>query len=301
MLSPARRPSAASFVAALLLLAGAGRAATLAELAREPLPLFTAVKGAVMPNFVDQANNLHEGDKALLLSEKGLTDLTGISRIQVLVEGKPVPITAVPRLHLFLNHNQIASLPDEMDALDNVVFIYCEFNRLQTLPEALARMDSLEGMYYTANRFTEIPPFVFGMTRLKKLQFSKNQISELPDAIGNLDQLRHFNMADNRIAKIPATMAKLTLLRVCDLSDNPFTELPEVFGKVQIVNQLRVRNTGLTSLPEGFATMRATIDITGSRIDPAKLSPALRAHINTEKPPGSKEPDKIIVHRREKP
>jgi internalin A len=279
---------------------GSATAETLAELARQPLPLFTAVKGGVMPNFVDQANNLKEGDRALLLSEKGLSEIAGISRIRVIDQGKAVPITAVPRLHLFLNHNEITALPEEMDALDNVVFLYCEHNRMSALPRALARMDRLEGMYFTDNRFTEIPPFVFEMTRLKKLQFSKNEISELPEAIGNLNQLRHFNMADNRVAKIPETMAKLTLLRVCDLSDNPFTELPEVFGKVQIVNQLRVRNTGLTSLPEGFATMRATIDITGSRIDPDALSPALRAHINTEKPPGSKEPDKIIVRRPEK-
>ncbi|MEZ5397391.1 MAG: leucine-rich repeat domain-containing protein [Bryobacterales bacterium] len=290
------------FTAALLTLGAAvdANAETLAELAREPLPLFVATKGSVMPNSIDQTNNLHEGDRALLLSDKGLTDITGISRIRVVDQGKAVPITDVPRLHVFLNHNQITALPSEMEELDNVVFLYCEHNRMSALPDALARMDSLEGMYFTDNRFTEIPPFVFTMTRLKKLQFSKNRITELPPAIGALDQLRHFNMADNRIAKIPATMAKLTLLRVCDLSGNPITELPEAFGAVQIVNQLRVRNTRLTSLPEGFATMRATIDITGSRIDPTKLSPALRAHINTEKPPGSKEWDKIIVHKPEK-
>lgn len=274
------------------------QAISLEEFARrEPLSLFRATKGAVMPNRMDQTNNLQEGDKALLLSGKGLTSLAGLSRLRVLDGGVSVPLTSVPRLHVFLNHNELESLPEEIAALDNVVFLYCEFNRLRTLPRALLDMESLEGMYFTANRFTEIPPFVFDMVRLKKLQFSKNGIAVLPPALGNLKELRHFNMAGNRFARIPDTIANLTRLRVCDLSDNPIAELPDSFGRVQIVNQLRVRNTLLTTLPAGFATMRATIDITGSKIDPATLSPALRARLNTEKPPGSKEEDKIIVRR----
>jgi Leucine-rich repeat (LRR) protein len=267
---------------------------------QQPIALFTATKGAVMPNFIDQTNNLKEGDKALLLSASGLTDLKGISRLRVIDGGKPLPITSVQRLHLFVNHNELAELPEELAALDNVVFLYCEHNRLSTLPRALLDMESLAGMYFTANRFTGIPEFVFDMVRLRKLQFSQNRITSLPAAIGNLKELRHLNVAGNRIAEIPESIAKLTLLRVCDLSDNPFTELPEAFGRVQIVNQLRVRNTGIKSLPEGFATMRATIDVTGTKIDLARLSPAMRARINTEKPPGSKEEDKIIVRKPER-
>ena len=69
------------------------------------------------------------------------------------------------------------------------------------------------------------------------------------------------------------------------------------FGQVRIINQLRVRNNPLTSLPAGFAAMRATIDITGTKIDPTSLPPELRSRISTEKPPGSKEEDKIIVRQ----
>jgi Leucine-rich repeat (LRR) protein len=279
----------------------AGRSGPLAELsAKGPPKLFLATKGAVMPNTTDQTNNLGEGDKALLLSSQELTDLTGISKLTVDDGGRLVPITAVKNLHVFLNHNQISVLPEELGALKNVLFLYLEFNQLSTLPRALRQMDSLVGMYYTANRFTEIPAFVFEMTRLKKLQFAKNRIRELPPAIGNLTELRHLSMAGNVIAVVPDTIAKLTRLRVCDLSDNRIASLPEVFGRVQIVNQLRVRNNPLTALPAGFATMRATIDITGTKIDPATLSPELRAKISTEKPPGSKDEDKIIVRSPQK-
>jgi Leucine-rich repeat (LRR) protein len=133
------------------------------------------------------------------------------------------------------------------------------------------------------------------MSRLTKLQFSKNQIAALPPDIGRMKELRHFNISGNRIAVLPDSIANLSKLRVCDLSDNRLTSLPEVFGRVQIVNQLRVGNNPLSALPAGFATMRATIDITGTNIDPAKLSPEMRARISTEKPPGSKDPDSIVV------
>jgi Leucine-rich repeat (LRR) protein len=283
------------------LLSHSACAVSLAELAKQgPPKLFLATKGAVMPNTTDQTNNLKEGDRALLLSSKQLTDLTGLSTLMVEDGGKTVPIASVKNLHVFLNHNQITAVPDEIAALDNVKFLYFEHNQLASLPHALAEMDALEGMYFTGNRFTETPAFVFEMRRLKKLQFSENQISVLPPEICNLTELRHFNMSKNRIAAIPESIAKLTRLRVCDLSDNPFTALPEAFGKVPIVNQLRVKNCPITTLPAGFATMRATIDITGSKIDHATLSPELRAKINTEKPPGSKIPENLIVRQPEK-
>jgi len=272
-------------LAALLLWANSLGAVTLAEYAKtHPLKLFVATQGAVMPNAMDQTNNLKEGDRVLSLSGLGLTDLAGISSLMVENEGRSVPITSVKELHLFCNRNEIVALPEEIGALKNVTFLYFEHNRLHELPPALRQMDSLVGMYYTANQFTEIPPFVFEMTRLRKLQFAKNHLTVLPPEIGNLNKLIHFNIGENQIATVPDTIAKLTLLRVCELSDNRLTALPEAFGKVPILYQLRVRNNPLTALPAGFASMPGTIDITGTKIDAEKLSPELRAHINTEKP-----------------
>jgi hypothetical protein len=277
------------------------RAVSLADYARaNRIKLFVATKGAVMPNHYDPPGHLKEGTKALLLSGLDLTDLNGISTLLVEDGGRKVSAASIPGLHLYVNNNRLQTLPDEIGALDNVEFFYCEFNQLSTLPRTLADMDGLIAMYFTGNRFTGIPAFVFGMSRLTKLQFSKNQITELPSDIGRMKELRHFSIAGNRIAVLPDSIVNLSRLRVCDLSDNQLRSLPEAFGRVQIVNQLRVRNNPLSSLPAGFETMRATIDITGTNIDPAKLSPAMRARIGTEKPPGSKDPDAIVVLKPEK-
>lgn len=274
------------------------RAATLAEYANDhTIRLFLPTKGAVMPNPHDSPGHLKEDTPALLLSGLGLTDLRGISTLMVEYRGLTVPVTSVSKLHVYVNRNAFTELPEEIGRLRNMEFFYCEKNALRTLPRAFLELKGLSAMYFTDNQFTEIPELVFAMTWLRKLQFSKNQISILPEAIGRLDQLRHFNIAGNQIKALPESIAKLTLLRVCDFSDNPIRVIPESFGEVRIVNQLRVRNTELIALPAGFAKMRATVDITGSRIDPGRLPIDLRSKISTEKPPGSKDEDAIVVQR----
>jgi len=60
---------------------------------------------------------------------------------------------------------------------------------------------------------------------------------------------------------------------------------------------LRRRNCPIVTLPRGFTTMRATIDVTGSRIDPATLPPELRAKLNTE-PPARKNGTRLSSDRR---
>lgn len=261
-------------------------AITLAEYAKQhPLVVQTVKHGEeISLGKENQTNNLKEGGKVLVLSKLGLTSLEGISKLSVTDEGKPVALTAVPQLHLFLNNNEIEALPDEFADLDNVVFIYLNTNRIRVIPRAVTDMKALLGMYFTENALTEIPDYVYTMTQLRKFQISKNHVKEIPEQFGNLVNLIHLNLADNEIAKLPDSMAKLTQLRVCELSGNRLTSLPEAFGRVQILYQLRVRNNPLTTLPAGFAAMPGTIDITGTRIRAEDLPPEIRAKISTDKP-----------------
>jgi Leucine-rich repeat (LRR) protein len=258
---------------------------TLQDYARaNALTVYTVTKGAVVPlAHGDQTNNLAEGDKVLTLSGKGLTSLDGISQLRVTDQSRETPLTGVKSLHLFLNANALSRLPDELFAMQNVIFLYLNHNRFDAIPPNIARMRNLQGMYFTGNRITRIPPEVFTMTWLRKLQVSRNHLMELPEAIGNLTNLIHLNLSENAIPVLPDTVAKLTKLRVCDFSDNRITRLPEGFGQVRILYQLRLRNNPLTELPAGFEDMPGTIDITGTKIELDRLSPLLRARISTVK------------------
>jgi len=233
----------------------------------------------------DQVNNLAVGDKVLTLSGKGLTSLDGIAKLRVIDGGRAVSLTELKNLQIFLNDNALSRLPNELFEMQNVTFLYLNHNRFDAIPPDIARMRGLQGMYFTDNRIARIPPEVFTMRGLRKLQASRNHLTELPEAIGNLTNLIHLNLSENAIGALPDSVAKLTKLRVCDFSDNRITHLPEGFGQVRILYQLRVRNNPLTALPAGFADMPGTIDITGTKIDPGRLSTLLRAKISTEKAP----------------
>src|ERR1700760_2025037 len=82
---------------------------TLADYAKEhPIPVYTVTKGATFPmEHGDQTNNLAEGDKVILLSEKGLSSLAGISHLRVQDSGRETTVAEVPKLQLFLNSNQL--------------------------------------------------------------------------------------------------------------------------------------------------------------------------------------------------
>jgi Leucine-rich repeat (LRR) protein len=283
-LSPAPRSLALVLTAAASI--ATVRAVSLSEYAEHhPLVVQRIVSGEeVSLGKENQTNNLKKGANILVLSSLGLTSLEGISRLTVLDAGKPTPLAEVADLQLFLNNNQIETVPDEFASLGKVTFIYFNVNRIRTIPRAVTKMKSLEGMYFTSNALTEIPAHVFAMKRLRKFQISRNRVQEVPEAFGNLTNLIHLNLAENEIAHLPESMAQLTQLRVCDLSGNRLTELPEAFGRVQILYQLRVRDNPLTTLPAGFAAMPGTIDITGTKIDRSTLPGAIQAKISTEKP-----------------
>ena len=262
------------------------QAVTLEELAaKQPLIVRTVSKGeAVDLGEGNQTNNLKEGAKVLVLSNQGLTSLAGIAGLNVMDQGRATPIKELAGLQLFLNDNALKDLPAEMEALDNITFIYLFKNQLRTIPPVVGRMKGLLGMYFTGNHLTEIPAFVYEMTQLRKLQVSKNHVKVIPPEIGRLVNLIHLNLSENDIESLPDSMAKLTKLRVCDLSDNRLVQLPTAFGEVQILYQLRVRNNPLSALPSGFARMPGTIDITGTKIHLEELPPSIRSKISTEKP-----------------
>jgi Leucine-rich repeat (LRR) protein len=258
---------------------------SLAEYSRgRVLPIYTVgVDGKIPLAGSDNTNNLLDGDKVLMLSRVGLTNLDGISKLRVRDEGREKTLDEVERLHLYLNENAIRALPPELYTLRKTTFLYLYFNQLDAIPPQLASMKELLGMYFTGNNISSIPPEVFTMSQLRKLQVSRNHLRELPPAIGNLTELRHLNLADNEIEVLPDSIGKLTKLRICDFSGNRIARIPESFGEVRIVHQLRICNNPLTALPAGFAQMPGSIDITGTKIELASLTPAIRAKISREK------------------
>lgn len=225
----------------------------------------------------DQDNNLVQGDKVLALSKKGLDDISGISTLTVIDDGKRVPITQVKNLQIFLNNNNLKSLPSEIAKMKNVNFIYLKANAISTLPSEIGQMTGLIGLYFPKNNVSEIPESIFTLPNLKKLEGADNKIREISESIGNLTNLVHLNFGGNLLETLPSSIGKVKNLRVCDFSRNHLKKLPEDFGNSKFVHELRLSdNPDLKELPKSLVNMQGALRIDGTGIDVKKLPPVLQ-------------------------
>lgn len=276
---------------------------TLAEYAKSNPPpkihLALDVKdpGATPLHERDQLNNLKKGEPILSLSNLDLTDITGISTFKVEFNGKIVPITEVPRLHLYFNRNKLTEIPAELGRLKNVLYIYFNRNNLTEIPRCMIELAGLEGMYFTENKIAGLPAYLFTFRQLRKLEVARNQITVLPPEIGNLRNLIHFQLAGNKLTSLPDTMAKLVHLRVCDFSDNDLRSIPQSWADdCRVLYQLRFNgNKNLKEFPvgRGFETMTANLEIKDTGIDISKLPPAIRKRIDTPRASGDAKPKAV--------
>src|SRR5581483_911526 len=130
----------------------AGAEVTLADYASgKVLPIYTAGIDKIPLAGSDNTNNLNDGDKVIMLSRIGLSDIDGISRLRVRDQGREMPLSDVEHLHLYLNENAIRALPAELYTMRKITFLYLYFNRLDAIPPQLAAMKSMLGMYFTGN------------------------------------------------------------------------------------------------------------------------------------------------------
>ncbi len=277
-------------------------AVTLAEYAKTHTPEIHFARDVKDPGDTplqkrDQLNNLKKGEPILSLSNLGLTDINGISTFKVKYKGEVVPITKVPRLHLYFNDNKLSEIPAELGKLKNVIYIYFNRNNLSEIPRCMIELASLEGMYFTENHITELPQFLFTFKQLRKLEVAKNQLTVLPAEIGNLRNLIHFRLDGNKLTSLPDEMAKLVHLRVCDFSYNDLRSIPQSWADdCRVLYQLRFNgNKNLKEFPvgPGFENMTANLQLNDTGIDISSLPPKIRIRIDTPRPTEGNKPKPV--------
>jgi Leucine-rich repeat (LRR) protein len=245
----------------------------------------------------DQTNNLKKGEPIITLSGLGLTDIEGISTLKVEHKGKRVPITSLPRLHLYINDNNLTTIPAETSRLKNVLYIYLKKNALTEIPPCMIELESLEGMYFTNNKITHLPPHLFTFKQLRKLEVTNNRLTVLPPEIGNLRNLIHLRLDGNRLTALPDTISKLVHLRVCDFSNNDLRSIPQTWADdCRVLYHLRLNgNKNLKEFPigKGFETMTAALQLNDTGIDMEKLPPKIRARAKAARPSGASKPKPV--------
>ena len=126
---------------------------------------------------------------------------------------------------LDLSHNQLSSLPKELEKLTKLKIIFASNNCFETLPEVLGECENLEMIGFKANQIKYVPASALP-AKLRWLVLTDNSIKTLPDELGERPRLQKLALAGNKLTKLPQTMAKLTNLELVRISANELTECP---------------------------------------------------------------------------
>ena len=127
---------------------------------------------------------------------------------------------------LDLSNNQLRSLPDDFDQLQNLKILFLSQNKFDHLPEVLGRCSQLSMVGFKANRIrtvsgASLPPL------LRWLILTDNAIEELPSEIGQLKYLQKLMLAGNQLKTLPNEMVNCTNLELIRLAANQLDPLPE--------------------------------------------------------------------------
>jgi Leucine-rich repeat (LRR) protein len=118
----------------------------------------------------------------------------------------------------------LTTLPNSIDKLVNLNYLYLENNKLISLPESIGRL-----------------------VNLNILNLYENQLTTLPESIGDLVKLRYLSLANNRIISLPESIGRLINLETLFLDNNQLTVLPKSITNIKksvrvYVNSYEINN-----------------------------------------------------------
>ncbi|MEH2241428.1 COR domain-containing protein [Nostoc sp.] len=149
---------------------------------------------------------------------------------------------------LFLQGNQLSSLPSKICQLSNLRTLDLSTNQLSSLPLEISQLSKLTTLFLRNNKLTSLPPEIGQLSNLTTLYLDNNQLSSLPPEFSQLSNLTTLYLDNNQLSSLPPEICQLSNLRTLDLSNNqqlssPPPEIVEQ-GMQAIFTYLRERLEG---------------------------------------------------------
>ena len=117
---------------------------------------------------------------------------------------------------LHLTGLALDSLPQPLYGLrhlTNLKELYLGHNKLGAIPDELAQLASLEKLDLTSNLLAEFPPELTQLTQLIALHLSRNRLTRLPEAVRSLKALQWLDLRRNALTELPmAAIQQMTSL-----------------------------------------------------------------------------------------
>ena len=154
---------------------------------------------------------------------------------------------------IYLSHNAIQVIPDQIYSLSSLLSLRLSYDRLTSLCEPLSQMANLKELELSDNKFEGFftNSTVIHMDSLSYLNLSNTNLSEVPVTLNKLPSLTTLHLSHNHIHHIiELCREEISGLQVIDVSNNKISEFPKAFGIfLTQINFLNVVNNEIGKLP----------------------------------------------------
>ena len=147
---------------------------------------------------------------------------------------------------LYLDNNNLSSLPKEIGNLKNLGYLNLGDNYITSLPKEIGNLKNLEELILDGNNLKSLPKEIGNLKNLKVLHVKENYLASLPKEIGNLTNLKYFHAWENELASLPKEIGNLKNLEELVLDGNNLKSLPKEIGNLKNLEYLRLRSNDLT-------------------------------------------------------
>jgi len=131
---------------------------------------------------------------------------------------------------LFLNDNDLTSLPSQLGELTKLEKLEIRNNSLISFPASIGKCISLKSIDIRSNQLEELPPEIGELKQLETLQLWGNKFTSLPQEIADCVSLKELYLRGNRLNTLPLSITKFKL-KYIDVQDNYLCNQPQEIDK----------------------------------------------------------------------
>lgn len=217
-------------------------------------------------------------DFSINLVSEGLTSLEGIANARFINKSKKFWKEEVHLL--FISHNFISHLPDEIGEFVALTNLWATHNCINNMSPQISRLTNLEHINLNYNRLEELPisagfgflkelglqnnllkklPDLSYCSRLEVLHLNHNNLCNLTDEKGNIIlpvSLISLSVSNNKITSLPKDITQLSRLMFIDISYNPLNELSIDGESFTRLSNLNFSNCCIKKLSKSFGNIQ---------------------------------------------
>ena len=177
------------------------------------------------------------------------TDRCGVNQVDRIAKALAVRVEPHWRLLLFIDYDDLESVPDSVWELVNLTELHLSGNKLKTISPGIAKLIKLRTLRLSANPFGVFPEAVCQLKRLKALAVEDCQLSILPSSFASLRNLLELRLDSNQFGQLPEVLCELQNLQLLQLISNELSSLPLSFANLRELMFLDVSRNRFKEFP----------------------------------------------------